>query len=305
MSYVVAGGTSGTGVAVVRRLAQQVGAAQITCFVRPTADTRALQRLGVRLQVGDVTEPASLQAAVRHDTRYLDMTHPKYYAHSIPALVQAGVQRAYFVTTTGIFSRYHRCAAIYQEGEERIRRSGISYTMLRPSMIYGTPRDKNMHRLIRFLDRCPVFPLFNAGRSLLQPVYVEDLAAGIVTAMSTKGTEGQTYNLAGPSGISYREIVETILRLLGRRVAIIPVPTWLAYAAVRGLQWLPGFPINDEQVLRLQEDKVFDIAPAAQELHYAPRPFAAGIRQEIVEMQAAGLLRGSSVAAAPSYEGER
>lgn len=292
--YVVAGGTSGTGVAVVRRLAQQVGAAQITCLVRPTSETTPLQQLGVRLHVGDVTEADTLAAVVDRTTLYLDMTHPRYYAQSIPALQRVGVERVFFVTTTGIFSRYHRCSAIYQAGEELIRRSGITYTILRPSMIYGTRRDKNMHRLIHCLDRTPIFPLFNAGNSLMQPVFVEDLAAGIVTAMSTTDTEEQAYNLAGPTGISYREIIETILRLLGRRVLLLPVPTGLAYVAVRGLQWLPKFPINDEQVLRLQEDKIYDITKAVQELRYAPRTFATGIGQEIAELRTVGLLHSAN-----------
>ncbi|MHB9131973.1 MAG: SDR family oxidoreductase [Armatimonadota bacterium] len=305
MDYVVAGGTSGTGVAVVRRLAQWVGAEHITCLIRAHAQTDALQQLGVHLHEGDVTDPATLGTAVHGDVIYLDMTHPRYYLHSIPILLQAGVRRAFFVTTTGIFSHYHRCAAIYQHGEEHIRQSGLTYTILRPSMIYGTPRDKNMHRLIRVLDRTLVFPLFNAGRSLMQPVYVEDLAAGIVAAMASPRSADQAYNLAGPTGICYREIVETILHQLNRRVVLVPVPTWLAYTTVKGLQWLPGFPINDEQVLRLQEDKVFDISKAGEELDYTPRAFDEGISQEIEEMREAGLLSVNSPAPAAAGGGGR
>ena len=301
MRYVVTGATSGTGNAVLARLAQKVGAERITCLVRPTSDTTFLQQLGVELRVGDVTAPETLAAVVDRAAIYLDMTHPKYYAQSLGALTAAGVERAYFVTTTGIFSRFHRCSEIYKSGEERIRRSGLTYTILRPSMIYGSMRDKNMHRLIRFLDRYPVFPLFNAGRSLMQPVYVDDLADGIVAAIDDTRTEGQDYNLAGPTGITYGEIIDTILTLLNRRVLKLPINTMIACHLVRALQWLPRFPINDEQVLRLQEDKVFDISKAVAELGYHPRPFADGIRLEIDAMRTAGVL--SSPATSPGEGG--
>ena len=289
--YLVTGTTSGTGNAVLARLVDKVRVENITCLVRPTSDVQFHRTLGVRLAHGDVTEPETLAAALSPSTIYLDMTHPKFYDRSLAALTKARVERAYYVTTTGIFSRFHRCSDIYKRGEEMIRQAGPVCTIMRPSMIYGSMRDKNMHRLIQFLDRFPVFPLFNAGNSLMQPVFVDDLAAGIVAAIDDPRTEGQEYNLAGPQAIRYGEIIDIILRTLHRRVWQVPIPTDLAYHLVRALQWLPRFPISDEQVLRLKEDKVFDIAKAVTDLDYHPRGFEDGITQEIAAMRAAGVLK--------------
>ncbi len=291
MRYVVSGTTSGTGNSVIRRLSTKVGAESIVCLVRPTSDTRLLRKMGLTLHVGDVTNPDSLGRVLDPHTVYIDMTHPKHYHKSLQAVVAAGVERAYFVTTTGIYSSYNRFSEIYKVNEARIRASGIVYTILRPSMIYGTHRDKNMNRLLRFLERYPVFPLFGGGTSLMQPVYVEDLAQGIVDAVGDSRTENQEYNLAGPEGISYRSIVETILELLNRRVAIVPIPTRPAALIARLAQHLPGFPVTEEQVLRLLEDKVFDISKARSELNYQPRSFREGIALEIQEMRSVGLLR--------------
>lgn len=290
MRYVISGTTSGTGNEVIKRLATKVGTENITCLVRPTSDIKPLQSLGLRLHVGDVTEPDSLRGILAPGTVYIDMTHPKHYHKSLEAVLAAGVERAYFVTTTGIFSRYNQFSDIYKINEARIRDSGIVYTILRPSMIYGSLRDKNMNRLVRFLARCPVFPLFGAGRSLMQPVFVEDLAEGIVAAIGETKTENQEYNLAGPQGIAYRQIIRTIARQLNRRVTLLNINTRFAARVARGAQHLPGFPVTEEQVLRLLEDKVFDIAKAVTELNYQPRPFAAGIAQEIAAMRAAGVI---------------
>jgi uncharacterized protein YbjT (DUF2867 family) len=156
MKYVVSGTTSGTGVRVIERLVAKVGSDNITCLVRSTSDVASLQRLNLRLHVGDVTEPDSLRAVLNAQTIYVDMTHPKHYHKSLEAIVKAGVERAYFVTTTGVFSSYNQFSGIYKENEEKIRQSGITYTILRPSMIYGSTRDKNMNRLIRTLNQYPV-----------------------------------------------------------------------------------------------------------------------------------------------------
>lgn len=291
MKIVFSGSTSDTGNRVLKKLVEKIGNDSITCLVRPTSDTRYLEQLKVRTVIGDVTEPETLKQILNPSARYLDMTHPKHYHKSLEAVVSAGVERAYFVTTTGIFSKYNQFSQIYKDNEAKIRASSIVYTILRPSMIYGSMQDKNMHRLIQFLDRYPVFPLFGAGKSLMQPVYAEDLAAGIVSAIVTVGTENQEYNLAGPTGITYEEIVDTILAKMNRSILKINVDTTLAANIAKFAQKVPGFPVTEEQVLRLQEDKVFDISKAVKELGFSPRSFEAGIGMEIAEMRQAGLIR--------------
>lgn len=285
MKLVFSGATSDTGSRVLQKLIHKIGKDAITCIVRESSNTRVIDELGIHKVIGDVTVPESIARILDASMMYLDMTHPKYYDKSLAAVVQSGVKRAYFVTTTGIFSKYNHCSEIYKENEARIKDSGIVYTIIRPSMIYGSPQDKNMHRLISFLSKYPIFPLFNSGRSLMQPVYVEDLAAGIVATIREDKTAYQEYNLAGPREISYRQIVEIILEKLGRRVNVINVDNQLAAMVTRYAQKIPGFPITEEQVLRLQEDKVFDISKAVEELNYSPREFHEGISMEIEEMK--------------------
>jgi len=294
MKIVFSGSTSDTGNRVLRKLVEKFGSNAITCLVRPTSDITLAEKLNVQTVIGDVTEPETLIKQLDSSVTYLDMTHPKHYHKSLEAVITAGVERAYFVTTTGIFSQYNQFSQIYKDNEAKIRASGIVYTILRPSMIYGSMQDKNMHRLIQFVDRYPVFPLFGAGKSLMQPVYVEDLADGIVAAVGKGGTENQEYNLAGPSGITYREIVDTILTKMERSVLKINIDTNLAATIAKFAKKIPGFPVTEEQVLRLQEDKVFDISKAVKELGFSPRSFEEGIGMEIEEMRQARVIRSRS-----------
>ncbi len=291
MKLFFSGATSDTGNRVLTKLVNKFGKDSITCLVRPSSDSSYLESLGVKMVVGDVTEPDTIKPYLNASVTYLDMTHPKHYDKSLDAIVKAGVERAYFVTTTGIFSKYNQCSEIYKINEAKIRASGIVYTILRPSMIYGSVRDKNMHKLIKFLYRYPMFPLFGAGRSLMQPVYVEDLATGIVSTIGNYKTAYQEYNLAGSKGITYLNIVEIILAKLNRKVVKVNIDTSLAAFMVHYLQNIPAFPITEEQVLRLQEDKVFDISKAASELGYSPRDFEQGISLEIEEMREFGIIQ--------------
>ncbi|MGB7442579.1 MAG: NAD-dependent epimerase/dehydratase family protein [Coleofasciculaceae cyanobacterium] len=291
MMYFFAGATSQTGIAVLERLVSHVGAENVNCLVRPTSITKPLQALGVKLHVGNVTQPDTFKSLLGSNVTYLDMTHPKHYHISLQAITGAGVRRAYFVTTTGIFSKYNQCSEIYKVNEARIRDSGIVYTILRPTMIYGSAQDKNMNRLIRFLDRYPIFPLFGNGQNLMQPVYVDDLADGIAAAIIKPNTEYQEYNLAGFQAITYLEVIDTILRQLNRQVLKIKININLAATIANYAQHLPGFPITGEQVLRLQENKDFNISKANSELGYSPRSFEKGIKSEINAMRLAGIIR--------------
>lgn len=291
MKYFLAGGTSKTGLAVIQRLIPHLGSDNIKCLVRSTSNSLPLQKLGVQIHRGDVTEPNSYKNEIDPDVIYIDMTHPKHYHVSLETIMNSGVKRGYFVTTTGIFSKYNSCSEIYKVNENRIKKSGLVYTLIRPTMIYGHPADKNMNKLIRFLNRYPVFPLFEKGESLMQPVYVDDLADGIVAAIIQKNTEMQEYNLAGPEPISFKDLVETILKKMNRKVFKLNINLYWSIRLAKYARYIPGFPITEEQVLRLQEDKVFDISKAVKELGFYPRSFEEGIEMEIEEMRQAGLIR--------------
>lgn len=282
---VFAGATSGTGIRVYSRLVKIYGAENILCLVRKTSDLQALKDLNAQLSFADITIPDSYSHLLNSNVFYIDMTHPKHYDRSLAAVIASGVRRACFVTTTGVFSKYNQFSSAYKENEAKIRCSGIEFTILRPSMIYGHPSDKNMSKLIKFLNKYPVFPIFSSGDSMMQPVFADDLADGIVSAIVNPVSINQEYNLAGPTGVAYRSLLNTILDTMNRKTTLINIPFGIASFIVKYGENLPFFPITHEQVLRLQEDKQFDISKSIIELGYNPRSFEAGISIEIAEMR--------------------
>ncbi|UQN09561.1 hypothetical protein [Deinococcus sp. QL22] len=155
-------------------------------------------------------------------------------------------------------------------------------------MIYGNERDHNMHKLLRLVAKVPIYPVFGSGRALMQPVHVEDLAHGIAQAV-IQDARGE-FNLAGPEALPYRQIVDEAFHAVGRRGLMIFIPVRPVAAVVGLLQRVPRFPLKQEQIIRLQEDKAFDISAAQRELAYTPRMFFSGIAQEASQLRQLGML---------------
>ena len=196
----------------------------------------------------------------------------------VPPLVQqlesAGVQRAVFLSTTAIFTGLPSTSRqVRVDAESAVAQSTLNWTIVRPTMIYGTGRDRNISRLLRFLKRWPVFPL--CGNALWQPVHVEDLADAVVAALESPASVRKTYNVAGAAPLRFASLVHAAARAVGRRVTLIPVPIGAAVVAARLTR-----VVTAEQVRRLAEDKAFDYEDATRDLGFAPRSFEEGVRLE-------------------------
>jgi uncharacterized protein YbjT (DUF2867 family) len=213
-----------------------------------------------------------------------------------PAVVEAAqsadVSRLVVVGSTSAHSSYEFRSGPKKRMEGVVKGSGLDWTIVRPAMIYGSELDKNVHRLLRFLDRSPVFPVFGPGTNLWQPVYYEDCARGAYEALVRPAAVGQAYDLPGASPIPYATLVETAARALGRRPRLVRLPlepirrTLLLAETLR----LP-LPVKSEQVLRLREDKAYPYDVARRDLDYAPRPFAEGVTLEVARLREVGLVK--------------
>lgn len=288
----VTGATGFTGSFVVKRLKQEKF--EMACFVRPSSDTTQLKSMGVELRIGDLDDYESFLRALEGIDVLVNIASLGF-GHA-PAIVkaceEAGVKRAVFISTTALFTSLNaKSKSIRMAAEQTIMSSDLDYTILRPTMIYGTERDRNMSRLIRFINRSPIVPVLGSGKYLQQPVYVEDVAEAVLKALVTPRAVRQAYNIAGAAPLNYDDVIHEICAALEKERVIVHIPLRISLMVVTLLAWIPGVPkIKTEQVLRLNEDKAFSIEKARQELGYNPMTFQEGIRREIARLRSIGLL---------------
>jgi uncharacterized protein YbjT (DUF2867 family) len=256
--------------------------AQVAALVRPGRDASRLEALGVELRRADLDDPAIEAKAFAGARAVVHLAGLALVPRFLAALDQAGVPRGVFVSSAGVYTRLVSPGADAKRvGEARLRAAALEATILRPSMIYGRPGDRNLERLLRWLARVPVVPLPGGGRVLQQPVHVDDLVSAIVASLERPAARRSEYDVGGPEALSLRALIEQSAQALGRRVVLIPLPIRPVHGLVRALRrmGLP-VPIRPEQLLRLEESKAVDITPARRDLDFAPRSFAEGIGAE-------------------------
>jgi uncharacterized protein YbjT (DUF2867 family) len=256
--------------------------------VRKPETVKVTAQPGVEWIKGDLGDSADLLRAMSGCVYLINVASVGFgHAPGIVASAEAaGVKRALFVSTTAIYTQLNAPSkAVRTIAEDDIRASRLRWTIIRPTMIYGTDRDRNICRLIRYVRRYPLLPVFGSGEYLLQPIHVDDLAEAIVSATFASETERKSYNLSGKFPLSYNETVRTVASLLGRKILLWHFPY---RPVVRILSLLERahlrFPIKGEQILRLNENKAFAWDDAARDFGFAPRDFASGVESEIRSM---------------------
>jgi uncharacterized protein YbjT (DUF2867 family) len=167
-----------------------------------------------------------------------------------------GVARLLHVSALGTSldspSLYARTKA---QGEEAVRRGFPGATIFRPSIVFG-PEDDFFNRFAWLARLSPALPLIGGGRMTFQPIYVGDMAEAAMRVLNDAGTAGKTYELGGPETMSFKTIMQLVLKETHRKRLLVPVPFAIAriQAAVLGL--LPKPLLTLDQLRLLERDNV-------------------------------------------------
>ena len=261
---------------------------KFSCLVRRESKIDIIKDYGFSYIFGDLNDYSSLEEALVGKDTIINLASLGFgHAYNIiRACQEAGVGRGIFISTTAIFTTLDsKSKKVRLEAEELIKNSGIRYTILRPTMMYGTAEDKNISRLVSYIQRHRIIPVFGSGKHLQQPVYVEDLANAIVRCLESPSTINKIYNLAGKEPLTYNQIIDEVSAVLDRKIFKLRIPFWLSLFLVNCYGMLSSNSgIKPEQVLRLGEDKAFSYQDAARDFGFSPISFRKGIEKEIMSM---------------------
>ena len=177
------------------------------------------------------------------------------------AAAEAGVKSLVHVSSIGAdpesASAYARSKG---EGEAAVLAAFPEATILRPSVLFG-PEDDFFNRFAEMSRFAPALPLIGGGRTRFQPVYVGDVAQAVVQVLTDPACRGKVYELGGPRIYSFRELMELLLKVIGRKRALVALPFGLARLQARLLELLPKPPLTRDQVTQLRHDNV--VSPGA------------------------------------------
>ena len=150
---------------------------------------------------------------------------------------------------------------------------GARAVILRPTLIYGSGRDRSLARIARFARRWRMYPRLHGASGLRQPVHADDLAQACL-ALLTPPAAG-VYAVGGGERLDCAQMIERTCCSL--EVACLPIPLPVAVLgsrAIAGIARAMGWgALHAASIARLREDLVADNGPAARDFGWAPRPF--------------------------------
>lgn len=176
----------------------------------------------------------------------------------VEACKTAGIKRYVHMSANGTradaVSMYHKTK---YEAEETVRHSGLTYTIFRPSLIYGQD-DSFINMLAGYMKGTPVFTYFGDGSYPMAPIYVKDVADCFAKSIDAPQTNGMIYPLCGEKVYTYKEVLKLVGKALGKNIILMPVPEFAISLSISIFGKTDWFPITRDQFIMLTEGNTCD-----------------------------------------------
>ena len=194
------------------------------------------------------------------------------------------VRQIIAVSTTSVFTKAHSADPEERDLVNRTLRSEqallrfctrarLDWTILRPTLVYGAGRDRNISAIARFARRFGVFPVARPACGLRQPIHADDVAQAIVASIDNPRARNEAFNLTGGETLTYRDMVRRIFEAAGRRPVIVALPSWLLSLVLRLARLVSRSLYSPALFDRMNQDLTFDSGAARAALGFDPRPF--------------------------------
>jgi uncharacterized protein YbjT (DUF2867 family)/ligand-binding SRPBCC domain-containing protein len=179
----------------------------------------------------------------------------------VAAARDAGVGRLVYISGAGAAPdakrHWFRAKA---RAERAVRDSGVTFTVIRPTWIYG-PRDVSLNRFLGLGRRLGMVPLPGSGRQLLAPVFIDDAARLAADSLFDEAAKDRVLELGGPEALSLREIVRRAMVAAHLRGPIVPGPAPLIKLALQPLRLLPEPPLTPDAIDFINQPATVDLGP--------------------------------------------
>jgi uncharacterized protein YbjT (DUF2867 family) len=286
----VTGASGYVGNNLVRRLVEAGKPVRAMVHNREKTEARLADiRDKIEIVTGDVTRPDTLTpamagvdtvihlvaVAIEKGALTYERVNWQGTINVVDAAQAAGVSRFINMSQNGADSASpYRFLASKGKAQEYVAASGLDWTALRPSVIWG-PQDEFANVQARLIKLTPlVFPIVGDGQARFQPVWVGDVVEAAARCLDDDRTIRHEYLLGGPEVLTYAEIVARVLKALGARRLTIHVPVPLLRPVIRlmGVA-LPNPPVTTSLLDILNVDNTTPDNALPGVFNITPRPF--------------------------------
>ncbi len=264
----------------------------VRAMVRTPEKAQALADLGAEVVPGDISDRASLEAATAGIERVIHLVgiiqeapgvtfqgvHVDGTRNLLEASKKAGVRHFMYQSALGTRpnakSRYHQTK---WEAEELVHRSGIPFTILRPSLIYG-PGDLFTIRISEMIKLSPVLPVIGSGRSKIQPIFIDDEVECIRKIVTSDSFFNEIYEIGGPEQLTYEAVTKAIATAMGVDRPVVHMPLFFMRGMAKVAEAvLSKPPVTTDQLIMLQEDTVCSLRDIREVFGIEPVEFHDGL----------------------------
>ena len=140
------------------------------------------------------------------------------------------------------------------EGEKGILNNFPKATILRPSVVFSNS-DNFSTQFMTLLNRLPIFPLYYSGKTKFMPIHCSDLTDVICYVLQNE-TQSKIIECVGPEILSFKEILEILLNLIGKKRFLVPLPLIFANLSAKFFQLLPNPLLTEDQLILLKYDNI-------------------------------------------------
>lgn len=269
---------------------------QVRALVRPGSEYKLKRPDEMESTSGTVEEPADLiqgmegcdaiihlvgiiRAFPRRGITF-EKLHTEAAANVVAAAKETGVSRLLHMSALGaredgptpyLSTKY--------AAEELVRESGLDFTIIRPSLIFG--RGGEAIKMFSDMVAKIVVPIIGDGKYRFQPVSASTVAQGFEKALGLEDAHGKTLDVGGPDNVTFDEIMDTLARVKGKTIVKMHLPVFPLRMVSSALQHAPGYPLTTDQITMLLEGSTCDEKPFYELLDITPIPLEETLREAV------------------------
>ncbi len=166
------------------------------------------------------------------------------------------------------------------QSDELFAQSGLDFTTLRISIIYGDDPNSLFQKIVNYVDKLPVIPVLGDGTVVSYPIYVGDFGEIVPRVINTKETIGKAYDVGGTKGYTFNQLIMAIAKYKKKKKTIVHIPYSVSFAAaLTAERLLTNPPVNKDNIIGMNTHHPCNPMPLLKTIAYTPLSLKDGLMQ--------------------------